>query len=78
MCFSLEYEIAKNINKSELSYCDSLKFIDSLYWANWEMLTEHFSDETSKIFEFINTNTFNENQTEGIVKLYEGPLKHLN
>lgn len=78
MCFSLEFEIAKNINKSEMNYCDSLRFIDSLYYANWEMLTEYFSDEVNKVFEFINTNTFDEKQTEGILNLYEGPLKYIN
>ena len=78
MCFSLEYEIIKNINKGNLNYSESLNFIERLYWANWGMLTEYYPKEVNKIVNYINNNTFDQKQTEGIIKLYEGPLKYIH
>lgn len=78
MCFSLEYEIIKNINKGKLNYSESLSFIDRLYWANWGMLTEYYPKEVNKIVNYINNNTFDQKQSEGILRLYEGPLKYIH
>lgn len=70
MCFSLEYEIVRNINKKEMTYEDSLKFIDSLYWANWDMLRVNFSDQVYKILDYLCSDNFDEIQTDAISKLY--------
>lgn len=70
MCFSLEHNIANDINKDQMAYEESLNFLDNLAWANWDMLRVNYTDELYKILHYLSDGSFDKKQNEFICKLY--------
>lgn len=70
---SLEEKIIELINKDNISKTESLELIDDLYWADWDILTEKYSDGIKKIFNYLKKDDFSIEEISQMIKLYNNP-----
>lgn len=69
---SPEEKIIEFIDKDVLSIEESLKLIDELYWANWDVLDEN-PNHIDKIFRYLKEKDFSNKEVSQILKLYNNP-----
>lgn len=73
MSKSLEEDIIYYMQKEELNIGESLELIDSLYWADWDLLDSKYPEVIEDIFVFLNKDDFSNEETSKILKLYNNP-----
>ena len=68
-----EENIIELISKDSLTKEESLDLIKELYWADWDILREKYSDYIDKIFLYLKKDNLSDREISQILKLYNNP-----
>lgn len=68
-----EENIIELISKDSLTKEESLDLIKELYWADWDILREKYSDYIDKIFLHLKKDNLSDREISQILKLYNNP-----
>lgn len=68
-----EEKIIDFIKKDVLTKDESLELIDSLYWADWDLINREYQESIDDIFQHLSKEGLSNEEVSLILKLYNNP-----